>query len=292
MHKRTVRRRRFVAIGLIALSLGLLTAYFGEAIGGTLHSMQRGAMEVLSPIQDGANRVLKPPRDFVNWIGDTLDAKSQRDKLTRERDALRAEIASLQLVRSQDIELRKLLDIDTAGGLSSYRPITARVIARSPNAWFSTIQINKGSGDGLRPNQPVVCGAGLVGKVRAVSHGGAIVTLLTDQNFAASVRAAKSGEPAILTPTVGRPGDLVLDLIPHADQLSKGDLIVTAGSTSSRFESLFPPGILIGAITRIDEGDGQLDRRVHVTPAADLHRLEFVQVLRQSHSTNSGARQL
>lgn len=281
MHKRMVRRRRAVLTGLVALSLVLLTVYFGEPVSGALHAVQRGAMEVLSPIQEGANRALKPGRDLVNWVGDTLHAKSQRDKLQRERDRLRVELARLQLVEKQTAELQSLHRVDIAGRLSSYKPVTARVITRSPNAWYSTIEINTGTVDGVRRDQPVVSGAGLlVGRVKAVSSHNAVVVLLTDQDFAASVKASRSGEPGTLTPAVGAPGDLLLDLIRHAERLRKGDFIVTAGTRSSHLESLFPAGILVGTVDRL-EGDGQVDRRVHVVPAADLRRLDFVQVLTQ-----------
>ena len=81
MYDKAVRRRRAVLVVLVALSLTLLTAYFGESSSGGLHSVQRGAMEVLAPIQEGANRVVKPVRDLFGWFGSTLDAKSERDKL-------------------------------------------------------------------------------------------------------------------------------------------------------------------------------------------------------------------
>ena len=80
MHDKAVRRRRAVLAVLVLLSLFLLTAYFGESSGGTLHGVQRGAMEVLAPIQEGANRALKPFRDLFGWFGDTLDAKDKHDR--------------------------------------------------------------------------------------------------------------------------------------------------------------------------------------------------------------------
>src|SRR5919205_3701400 len=95
MHDRVVRRRRAVLAALVALALILLTAYFGEASGGPLHGVQRGAMEVLAPVQEGANRALKPFRDLFGWFGSTLDAKHQRDQLRTQRDALRREVADL-----------------------------------------------------------------------------------------------------------------------------------------------------------------------------------------------------
>ena len=91
MYDKTVRRRRLVLGLLVACSLILLTAFFGESSGGGLHSVQRGVLEVVSPIQDGASRVLKPVRDLFGWVGDTLDAKGEVKSLRKERDALRAQ---------------------------------------------------------------------------------------------------------------------------------------------------------------------------------------------------------
>jgi len=84
VYDKTVRRRRAVLVLLVMLSLILLTAYFGEASGGRLHSVQRGFLTVVSPIQDGANKALKPVRDLFGWFGDTLHAKSQRDQLLKQ----------------------------------------------------------------------------------------------------------------------------------------------------------------------------------------------------------------
>ena len=88
MHDKAVRRRRAVLVVLVAASLILLTAYYGESSDGRLHAVQRGALGALSPIQEGASRVLKPFRDLFGWFGDTIDAKDQRDKAIAERDKL------------------------------------------------------------------------------------------------------------------------------------------------------------------------------------------------------------
>ena len=93
MHDKAVRRRRAVLVVLVAASLILLTAYYGESSDGRLHSIQRGALGVLSPIQEGASRVFKPVRDLFGWFGDTIDAKDQRDEAIKERDALRTQLA-------------------------------------------------------------------------------------------------------------------------------------------------------------------------------------------------------
>ncbi len=279
MHDRVVRRRRAVLAGLVALSVALLTAYFGESSGGGLHAVQRGVMDVLAPIQEGANKALKPARDLFGWVGDTMDAKDERDRLRTERDQLRREVAELQLSRGDYEDAQAWRQSAGALNLDRYEPVPARVYERSPSTWYSTVVINKGASDGLRKDQPVLNGAGLVGRVKSVSSGSAVVTLLTDQDFGVSAVTAKAREPGTVSPAVG--GDLLFDLVPRGRDVRTGDRIVTAGTTNVRLPSPYPRGILIGTVRRIDEGDGELDRRIHVRPAADLRRLEVVQVLTQ-----------
>jgi rod shape-determining protein MreC len=279
MHDKVVRRRRAVLALLVALSLILLTAYFGESSGGGLHSVQRGALEVLAPIQEGANKALKPARDLFGWFGDTLDAQDQRDRLTKERDQARSQVAQLQVENRDLSQLKGLSEMNTAGGLDQYSPVEARVYERSPSTWYQSVTINKGSSDGVKVDDPVVNGQGLVGKVKAVSNGNAVVMLLTDQDFGVSALAPSRGEPGSITPIPGSGGDLLFDLVDNAEKIRKGDLVVTAGTSSRRLPSVYPRSILIGTVKRIESGDGELDRRIHVSPAADLLHLDIVQVL-------------
>src|SRR6266496_2769651 len=133
MHDRQVRRRRAVLIVLVVASLLLLTAYFGESAGGGLHAVQRGALQVLGPIQEGASRALKPFRDLFGWFGDTLDAKHQRDNLKKQNQALERQVTDLQAAADENKSLKGLLRINTQGGLEQYDPVKSRVIGRSPS---------------------------------------------------------------------------------------------------------------------------------------------------------------
>jgi rod shape-determining protein MreC len=283
MHDKVVRRRRAVLAALVALSLFLLTAYFGEANGGPLHAVQRTAMEVVAPIQEGANRALKPFRDLFGWFGDTMDAKDDAERYKAEVDRLNKQLAEVTVEKRDLEQVKGLQEMNTAGGLANYEPVAARVIARSPSSWYQTFQINKGSSDGVRVDQPVVNSAGLVGKIKEVSDGNAVVMLLTDPEFGVSARSLKSGEPGSVHPAVGAAGDLRFELVPNAKEVQRGERIITAGtSTSARVSdltSLYPRGIPIGTVKRIETGEGELDRVIHVQPAADLRSLDLVEVL-------------
>jgi rod shape-determining protein MreC len=66
--RKAVRRRRAALAVFVALSIVILTAYFGESGGGFFHALQRGAQEAFAPIETGASRALKPVRDLrASW---------------------------------------------------------------------------------------------------------------------------------------------------------------------------------------------------------------------------------
>jgi rod shape-determining protein MreC len=285
VYDKQVRRRRAVLALLVGLSLILLTAYFGESIGGPLRTIQRGMLEVLSPIQEGASRALKPFKDLTNWVGDTFDAKDRASRLQKERNQLRKQVVGAQAARTENAQLKRMVGFDQANSITTYKPVSGRVIGRSPSLWFSTITVDVGTSDGVRRNQPVVDGAGLVGKVTDTTSDASIVTLITDHSSGVSSTVQSNNDSGILQTAAGNPNDLLLQFLPSRSTVKKGDTIVTSGTKSSRLDSLFPPDIPIGTVTKSDPEELNLYQRVHVRPFADLRRLDFVQVLTRPHAT-------
>jgi rod shape-determining protein MreC len=277
VYDKTVRRRRAVLGLLVVLSLILLTAYFGEAPGGRLHSVQRGFLTVVSPIQDGANKVLKPARDLVGWVGDTLHAKSQRDQLVKQVDKLRREVITNQAEKHSYQELLALDHLGNQLSVKNYHPITATVVAKSPNIWYSTVTIDKGESAGIRVNDPVINGEGLVGKVAQAASDGAQVSLITDSSVGVSARIGTTRSTGIVQPKVGDPNDLLLQYLPANTSANPGEYVVTSGTVSSPDDSLFPAGIPIGQVTSVNEATAY--KSVNVHPLVDLHNLDVVQVL-------------
>jgi rod shape-determining protein MreC len=277
VYDKTVRRRRVLLAVLVVLSLLLLTAYFGEAPSGRLHSVQRGFLTVVSPIQDGANKALKPVRDLFGGIGDTFHAKSQRNALRKQVDKLRRELVVDQSEKRSYRELLGMFHLDNQLSISNYRPVTSTVVGKTPNIWYATVTIDKGEADGVRLNDPVINGEGLVGKVTLVSQDGAQVSLISDSSVGVSARVGTSNVTGIVQPKVGDPSHLLLQYLPANTQVNRGEYVVTSGTVASRDDSLYPPGIPIGQVTSVNEESAY--KSVNVSPSANLHNLDVVQVL-------------
>lgn len=274
---------------LVVVSVLLLTAYFGESSSSPLHRVQQGIVTALAPVQDGASKVLKPFADIPRFFSDAFKAKSQVAGLRDQVQKLDQEVARYQAQATQNQQLRQEVGLNDTIGVDTYRPVAANVIEKDPQLWYQTIEVDKGSGDGIAKEDPVVGPGGLVGKVTTVGSDFSIVTLLTDHTMAVTATVQdSSGDWGVLVPAVGNPTELLLQDLPQPSAgepgPSLGSRVVTAGFKSGPLDSLYPPGILIGTISNASENDLVNNGEVQVAPAVDLRHLETVEILTAPHA--------
>jgi rod shape-determining protein MreC len=257
----------------------MLTGYFGESTGGPLHRFQSGVQTILSPIEAGASRAFKPIRDLGGWFGDVFDSKGQNKKLKKDLATTRTQLAQAQSNQLAYEQLRKLVNLDNSADFPQTKRVTGRVIWQSPTAWYSTIEIDVGRGDGVKVNQPVVNGDGLIGTVSQVTGGTAVVTLITDSDASVAAEVGSDGARGIVQPSVGDPSKMQLKFIQKGHPVVKGAQIMTSGISSGRLSSIYPRGIPIGRVTKVSSDDLELYRQVDIEPFADFRRIDYVQVL-------------
>lgn len=277
MYRKQVRRRRAVLTFLILGSFLLLTLTYGQGSGGVQH----GVSTIFSPLQDVADRALKPARDLVGWFDKTFDARGENSRLKEQLTDVRERVVAGEEAMHENEQLRKLVELDRGPALASsaYEEVTARVIARSPTLWQSSVAVDVGSGDGVRVDDPVISGDGLVGKVVSVQSGSAQVRLLLDNASAVTAKVLPEGVQGILRPEIGDLDDLVIDFIDSSRKLHRGQSVVTSGWRAQGHASDFPPGLPIGEVTEAPIVEQEASQQVHLRPYADLANLDIVQVL-------------
>jgi rod shape-determining protein MreC len=275
--KQVVRRRRAVLAVLVGLSIIMLTGYFGESSGGPLHRFQGGVQTILSPIEAGASRAFSPIRNLAGWFGDVFDAKGQNKDLKKQLAQTRAQLVAAQAAARDDTALRKQLGLNQNLGIGRNDAVQARVILKSPTAWYSTVQIDVGRSDGIKVNQPVVTGDGLVGKITSVNGGTSTVTLITDSSSSVSA-VVDNGASGQVQPSIGDPNDMRLQFI-KGPTIKVGQTVTTAGWASGRLESIFPRGIPIGRVTKVSSNELELYKQAHITPFANFKALDNVEVI-------------
>lgn len=274
------RRRRLVVVGLAAASLILLSIYFRETSGGSLHRAQDTAASALYPFQVAADRVAQPFEDGAGWVGDVLGAESENEELRAEIDRLRQQVVQNQTAARQNAELRTLLRYrDGPAFPRDYRGVAASIIGRTPGQFEQQVVIAAGSNAGVRLNDPVVTADGLVGKVTRVAKRSSRVTLLTDETSAVSALDLKTNAAGIVRHGVSSGAALVLDRVTKENVVRPGDVIITAGWRSGKLASIYPRGIPIGVVTFVGQLDTDIYKQVEVDPLVDFSALDSVLVL-------------
>jgi rod shape-determining protein MreC len=262
---------------LVISSFVLLTITYGQESGG----LQRGVSTIFSPLQDVADRALKPARDLVGWFDKTFDARGENDQLKEELQKTRELAVGAQAALNENEQFRKLLKLDRGPALATagYEEVTGRVISRTPTVWHSAVTIDLGSGDGVEVDDPVLGDGALVGRVASVQGGSSQVQLITDNASAVSARVVPNGIQGVIRPDIGDPEDLILDYIDATETIGVGQAVVTSGWCAQSVCSLYPANLPVGEVTRASIVEQEASQQVRLRPFADLANLDLVQVL-------------
>jgi rod shape-determining protein MreC len=273
----TVFRRRLVAGLLVLLSLMLMTIYFLEAPTGGLHRLQDGGATVLRPFQVVAERVARPFRDVYGYFSGLHGAKEEAARLRRENAALALQAIQNETALRDAESYRRLLDLSYPAAFpDDFRHVAATITAYPPTQFEQRVVISAGSDQGIAPNDAVVNGAGLIGRIVGVSSSTAKVLLLTDQESAASALDISSGSTATGLVEAGRAGSgaLLFNRVGKDESVQRGDRIVTRGSREGELKSLYPRGIPIGVVTFVGQTDTDPYKRIQLDPYVDFDHLD------------------
>lgn len=265
----------------LLLVLLLLTAFTMTAIdfragggGSPFDGVRRASDAVFGPAQ----RVLgEAARSVGGFVGGRDDAELRR--LREENDRLTAQLRETEGLRAQVREWTELLRLKDS---SDVTVVPARVSALGSSLGFEfTATIDAGSKDGIRENQTVINGRGLVGRTKRVGPYTSVVVLSSDRGFSVGVRLLRSGRLGIATGN--GIGPLTYELLGQNARAEIGDAVYTSGS------STFVSGIPVGRVTSTDSNPNALTRTGSLTPYADVTSLDLVGVVIEGRRTTPRA---
>jgi rod shape-determining protein MreC len=264
---------------LVVLSLVLITVSFRQPTSGALSGIESAGVTVLRPFEVAAERVARPFRDAYGYFHGLVHAKRENTRLRAEVDRLRGQVIQNQTAQEENDKYRDLLRyIDGPRFPSDYVPVNTRIISRAPSDFDQHVLIAAGSDDGITIDTPVITQDGLVGTVTRVSGSAAQVTLITDNESAVQARDQQTSAIGLVRHGQGR-GQLILDRVGKEQDVQPGDVIVTAGTQSKQFPSLFPKGIAIGQVISVGQTDTAPYKAVQIEPYVTFGSLDSVTAL-------------
>ena len=257
---------------LTLLVLASLSAIFLDAREpGVVDAVRDGAVDALAPVRSVTAGAVEPVGDLLAGIAGYDDLEQENERLRHRVDELEGAREARTSERRSLKEALALLEVPWVGDVPA---VGARVVGAPVSNLEQTVELDKGSGDGLAEGMPVVAADGLVGRVVEVSSRRSRVRLVTDPGSAVGVRLVGSGDPGSAEGE-GPGRDLSVLFVEPGTEVGRDELVVTSGLEGAAFPADIPVGHVVEATTR----PGELSQDVTLRPAADLSRLELVRVL-------------
>lgn len=239
-----------------------------------------------APLQEAAGLLIVPFENSINKISSVLTGVQERmrdkEEILAENENLKAQVDSLTqennkliLDQAELIRLQQLYDLDQQ--YTEYPKVAAEIISKDPGNWYDTFMINKGSADGIRVDNNVIAGKGLVGIVTEVGTHWATVRAIIDDSSNVSAMTVSTQDNCVVE------GDLELidegklsfsQLYDQDNKVTVGERIVTSNISEKYVEGLF-----IGYVSEIEQGSNNLTKTGTIVTPVDFQHLKDVLVI-------------
>ncbi|MDD5561209.1 MAG: rod shape-determining protein MreC [Candidatus Omnitrophica bacterium] len=191
------------------------------------------------------------------------------ERLSSEAENLRRRLFDLREIEQENLRLKSILNFKQRSPL---RIIPARVIARSPDSWSSSVIIDKGRDSGIRTGMAVINTQGLVGRVIESSGSNSKILLINDPSQGVSSIVQRTRQEGLASGSLG--ANLIMRYLPADAQIAVGDIIIT-----SELSRVYPKGLLVGTVVNIGKEFSGLSCYAVVKPAVKLSDIEEVLVI-------------
>ena len=273
--------------------LVIMTFFCGSAVVSTLAS---GVTS--EPLAEAAGMIVVPFEKSIDGIGSRIGEISQtfqdKQELINKNQELQDAVDTLTeqnniLIQNQSelSRLQELYKLDEE--YSSYPKVAARIISKDPGNWYDTFMINRGSNDGIRVDNNVISGKGLVGIVTEVGSNWATVRAIIDDSSYVSVMTVGTDDNCVVT------GDLELidegklrfsQLYDKDDKVTVGERIVTSNISDKYVEGLF-----VGYVSELELDTNNLTKTGTIVTPVDFKHLKdvFVITVNKQDAVDSGS---
>lgn len=263
---------RLALYGLASLAMMVMDSRYD-----TLAAFRSGSATLIHPVQ----AVLARPFEFLDEAGEFFTVHGTLLQEKRQLEAEQERLATLlQGYNDLQAENGRLRDMLKLAPLPAVEPMAARITRVLPDPFARKLIIDHGTADGVEAGRPVVDVAGLIGQVTEVYPRSSVITLLTSKDQAAPVQNLRNGLRLIVS---GSGSDNLLEvryLDMHAD-LKAGDILTTSG-----IDGVYPPGIQVARVIKIEPPRQTPFARAICEPLGRIGQHRYVLILKASQNAH------
>lgn len=200
-------------------------------------------------------------------------------KLKQQYMEDREQLLKLHALAAENEQLRQLLGavrkIETT---TETKAVLAEILYTPRDPFNHKITLNKGSYHGITLGQAVIDDKGIVGQITQLYPWSSEVTLLTDKNHSVPVQVLRNNLRSVVS-GMGKNDELELRYLSVNIDIQQGDLLVTSG-----IGGVYPPGIPVATVLRIERDPADDFAQIISTPIAGVDRNRQVLILSLAQS--------
>lgn len=185
----------------------------------------------------------------------------ENEHLKQQHLADSGQLQRLRALEAENAQLRKLLQ---TAQRSEGQAAMAEILHVPRDPFNRKVMLDKGSQGGIQPGQVVVDDAGVVGQITRTYPWMSEVTLITDKDHSVPVQVVRNGLRSVISGT-GKEGALELRYVAVNTDIQEGDLLATSG-----IDGVYPPGLPVAVVSKIERNSAYVFARVTCTPAGGV----------------------
>ena len=234
----------------------------------SLNFVEKGILIVSFPVEKLVSSVTAKIAGVWNGYIYLVNTQKENIKLLEENKELRGVFDRVNEIKAENERLKSLVSFVDE---SPEKYISAKVLSNGPSGFYHTVIINRGFESGLRRGMAVVAKEGVIGQISFVKNNYSSVITLVDPMCAIDAVDQKNRARGILR---GYARDrLTFKYLPFSEKVEVGDRVVSSG-----LDGVYPKGLTIGDVEKVENRKGNLFQNVLVKPVVDFSKLEEVLV--------------
>ena len=265
------RRKSGIAGIIITIILLIILVFISNLKLNKFSYIENAFSNIIMPIQSGITYIKNKLTGNDEYFATIDGLKEENQQLKQKNTELEEELRQLEIIQAENSTLKEYLNLTEQ--YKSYKTIPAYVINKDTSNYSSIFVINAGTDSGIKENMTVIAAEGLVGHVISVTKDTAKVQTLIDTSNVVSSTLENSKDNVICRGTLNG-NELKATYISTDTVLTEGENLYTSG-----MGGIYPKGIYIGRIKKINETKNITDRSFIVETAVDFENLETVLVI-------------
>jgi rod shape-determining protein MreC len=226
----------------------------------------------LYPVQWLALQPVRAVQNGGGYFTALSQAKTSEEEARKKLALQSLRAGQVEQLALENTRLRKLLDLREQKAITG---LAAEVLYDAPDPYTRKIIIDKGLAQGVALGSPVVDESGVLGQVTRVHPLVSEVTLVIDRELAIPVLNTRTGARSV---AYGEPsasgGGLELRFMGSNSDVQQGDLLTTSG-----VDGVYPPGLPVAKIEKIERRAESAFARIYCTPQAQVGAAVHVMVI-------------